>query len=75
MNMLPVFIAGMLNGTLLATAWFSLRKDTSSETKIRLQQREIEQLKRDNAMVTKVNDDLYLKIEELKATISKNMEK
>ena len=75
MNMLPVFIAGMLNGTLLATAWFSLQKDTSSETKIRLQQREIEQLKRDNAMVTKVNDDLYLKIEELKATVSKNMEK
>ena len=71
MAMLPIFMIGMVVGIALSYAFYKYKEDTPSNAKIEWQEREIEQLERDNDMLMNLNEKLYNKINDLKQELNK----
>lgn len=65
MSMLPIFIIGVLVGITLSYTWYVYKKDTPSDIKIKLQEKEIERQKSDNEILHNLINKLYTKIETL----------
>jgi len=66
MNMLPIFIIGLLVGIASSYAWYMYKKDAPSDVKIKIQEAEIVRYKNDIAQLEKLNEKLYGEINELK---------
>jgi len=71
LNMLPIFMIGLVVGIALSYAFYNLKKTTPSEIKMRAQDLEIERQKKDNKLLTDINDRLYNKIDKLEYELSK----
>ncbi len=69
--MLPIFMIGLVVGIALSYAFYNLKKTTPSEIKMRAQDLEIERQKKDNKLLTDINDRLYNKIDKLEYELSK----
>ena len=66
MNMLPIFLIGLIVGIALSYAWYLYKKDTPSEVKIKIQEADIIRYKSDIEQLEKLNKKLYEEIAELK---------
>ena len=71
MAMLPIFMIGMVVGIILSYAFYKYKEDTPSNAKIEWQEREIEQLEKDNDMLMNLNEKLYNEINDLKQELNK----
>ena len=71
MAMFPIFMIGFVVGAALSYAFYNLKKSTPSEIKIRAQDLEIERQKKDNKLLTDINERLYNKIDKLEYELSK----
>jgi hypothetical protein len=65
MNMLPIFMIGLIVGIALSYAWYKYKEDVPSKVKVELQEKEIKRQKSDNEMLHNLIDKLYKKIDEL----------
>ena len=65
MNMLPIFMIGLIVGIALSYAWYKYKEDVPSKVKVELQEKEIKRQKSDNEMLHDLIDKLYKKIDEL----------
>lgn len=63
--MLPVFMIGVLIGIILSYTWYLYKRDTPSDMKVKLQEKEIERQKSDNEILHNLINKLYAKIETL----------
>ena len=66
MNMLPIFMIGVIVGIALTYAWVMYKMETPSQVKIETQEFTIRSQKNDIEMLTKLNEKLYKEIAELK---------
>ena len=71
MNMLPIFLLGVVMGIALSSAYYNWKKSTPSEIQVEAQLRQIDQLKNDNNMLMTLNKKLYDEIDELKQKLNK----
>lgn len=71
MNMLPVFVIGLIVGIILSYVWYVYKKDTPSEVKLKIQEAEIIRYKNDNDMLNNLVNKLYEKIDVLEKEIKK----
>ena len=71
MAMFPVYIIGVIIGIALSYAFYNLKKTTLSEIKMRAQDLEIEQQKKDNKLLIDSNEKLYNKIDKLEHELNK----
>jgi hypothetical protein len=69
--MLPIFMIGLIVGIALSYAFYKFKEDTPSEIKMRAQDLEIERQKKDNKLLTDINERLYNKIDKLEYELSK----
>ena len=67
MAMFPVFIIGLIAGIGLAAVYFHYVKSVPSNTKFKLQEDTIENMREDMRTMELVNEDLRNQIEKLKA--------
>ena len=65
MNMLPIFMIGLIIGVALSYAWYLYKKDTPSEVKIKILEAEVIRYKSDLEMYHDLTDKLYKKIDTL----------
>ena len=65
MNMLPIFMIGLIVGIALSYAWYKYKEDVPSKVKVELQEKEIKRQKSDNEMLHNLIEKLYKKIDEL----------
>lgn len=72
MNMLPIFIVGILVGGLLVYAWVNLKMHSPSALQVELQEKEIARQKSDNEILHNLIDKLYNKIDTLEEELNKN---
>ena len=70
MAMFPVFIIGLIAGIGLAAVYFHYVKSVPSNTKFKLQEDTIENMREDMRTMELVNEDLRNQIEKLKAKIN-----
>lgn len=70
MNMLPIFIIGLLVGGLLVYAWCNLKINSPSALQAELQEKEIIRQKSDNKMLNDLIDKLYKKIDNLEKELN-----
>ena len=66
MNMLPVFMIGLLVGIALSYAWYMYKKDVPSEIKLKLQEADIIKYKSDIETLKQTNEALEKTIAKLK---------
>lgn len=66
MNMLPIFIIGLIVGIAVSYAWYMYKKSTPSEVQLHVQEAEIIRYKNDISQLEKLNEKLYKEIAELK---------
>lgn len=74
MTMLPVFIIGFMAGLIVAYVYGKYEKETPSETKLHMLEKELEQEKKDKEMLDKLVDKLYMKIDELENENNRRIE-
>ena len=67
MAMFPIFIVGLIAGIGLSTVYFYYVKSIPSNTKFKLQEDTIENMREDMRTMELVNEDLRNQIEKLKA--------
>lgn len=72
MNMLPIFMIGLVVGIALSYAWYMYKKDVPSEIKMKLQEAEIMRYKNDIERLEKTNKKLNEEIIDLKSTAKDN---
>ena len=65
MAMFPIFMIGLVLGVICTWAYFNLKRDVPSETRLKLLEDEIRSLKNDNDLLEKLNTKLYAKIDKL----------
>lgn len=65
MAMLPIFMFGFVVGIVVTDIYHMYKKETPSETRLHMLERELEQEKKDKEMLDKLIDKLYMKIDEL----------
>lgn len=65
MAMLPVFVFGIVVGVVVTNTYHMYKKETPSETRLHILEKELEQEKKDKEMLDKLVDKLYMKIDEL----------
>ena len=65
MAMFPIFMIGLVLGAICMWAYVNLKRDVSSETRLKLLEDEIRSLKNDNDLLEKLNTKLYAKIDKL----------
>ena len=65
MAMFPIFMIGLVLGAICMWAYFNLKRDVPSETRLKLLEDEIRSLKNDNDLLEKLNTKLYAKINKL----------
>lgn len=65
MAMLPIFMFGLVVGIVVSTLYNIYKKETPSETRLHMLEKELEQEKKDKEMLDKLIDKLYVKIDEL----------
>ena len=65
MNMLPIFMIGLIVGIALSYAWYKYKEDVPSKVKVELQEKEIKRQKSDNEMLYNLINKLYDKIDKL----------
>lgn len=65
MAMFPIFMIGLVLGAICMWSYINLKRDTPSETRLKLLEDEIKSLKNDNDLLEKLNTKLYAKIDEL----------
>ena len=65
MAMFPIFMIGLVLGTICMWAYVNLKRDVPSETRLKLLEDEIRSLKNDNDLLEKINTKLYDKIDKL----------
>lgn len=70
MNMLPIFIMGILVGGLLVYTWCNLKMNSPSALQAELQEKEIARQKSDNKMLNDLVDRLYKKIDNLEKELN-----
>ena len=63
--MFPIFMIGLVLGTICTWAYDNLKQNTPSETRLKLLEDEIRSLKNDNNLLEKLNAKLYAKINKL----------
>ena len=66
MNMLPVFMIGLLVGIALSYAWYMYKKDVPSKIKLKLQEADIIKYKSDIETLKQTNEALEKTIAKLK---------
>ena len=66
MAMFPIFVIGLVVGAVLSYTWFMYKKDTPSDVKLEIQEKEIRRQQSDIDMYHKLTDRLYEEIAELK---------
>jgi len=74
MGFLPIFIIGLLAGLGLGYALSEHKKETPSETRLKLLEAEIITLKSDNELLEKCIQKKEATIEKLKEDVAKNFE-
>lgn len=67
MAMFPIFILGLFAGIVLTSVCFHYMKSVPSNTKFKLQEDTIENMREDMRTMELVNEDLRNQIEKLKA--------
>ena len=67
MAMFPVFILGIVAGVAISAVYFHYVKSVPSNTKFKLQEDTIENMREDMRTMELVNEDLRNQIEKLKA--------
>lgn len=65
MAMLPIFVFGIAVGIVVTNTYHMYKKETPSETRLHILEKELEQEKKDKEMLDKLVDKLYMKINEL----------
>lgn len=65
MAMLPIFMFGLIMGIVVNTLYNIYKKETPSETRFHMLEKELEQEKKDKEALDKLIDKLYVKIDEL----------
>ena len=65
MAMFPIFMIGLVLGAMCTWAYFNLKRDVPSETRLKLLEDENKKKKNDNNLLEKLNTKLYAKINKL----------
>ena len=75
MAMLPIFVFGIAVGIVVTNIYHMYKKETPSETRLHMLEKELEQEKKDKEMLDKLVDKLYKRIDDLKdeLTLEKNI--
>ena len=75
MPMLPIFVFGIAVGIIVTNIYHMYKKETPSETRLHMLEKELEQKKKDKEMLDKLVEKLYKRIDDLKdeLTLEKNI--
>lgn len=75
MAMLPIFVFGIAVGIVVTNIYHMYKKETPSETRLHMLEKELEQEKKDKEMLDKLVEKLYKRIDDLKdeLTLEKNI--
>ncbi len=75
MAMLPIFVFGIVVGVVVTNIYHMYKKETPSETRLHMLEKELEQEKKDKEMLDKLVEKLYKRIDDLKdeLTLEKNI--
>lgn len=75
MAMLPIFVFGIVVGVVVTNIYHMYKKETPSETRLHMLEKELEQEKKDKEMLDKLVETLYKRIDDLKdeLTLEKNI--
>ena len=74
MAMFPIFIIGLISGVILSSVYNMYKKETPSETRLKLLEAEIASLKNDKELLEKCIQKKDVTIEKLKEDVAKNFE-